>query len=160
MPSNPSRLPASVVRPFSIRVQTDNLLLFLAKPRSASIDLSKATKLKDVAFQPTSRSVKWITTTLKTASKHRDLREISIHLDSYVAIVGAGGDVVQVIGEEIWEEWLDLDRLLVQFWESSSIRPKVVVMVQIAGAWNARYSVGYERLLPDITERRIIDLTS
>ena len=77
-----------------------------------------------------------------------------------MAIVGAGGDVVQVIGEEIWEEWLDLDRLLVQFWESSSIRPKVVVMVQIPGAWNARYSVGYERLLPEITERGIIDLTS
>jgi hypothetical protein len=118
------------------------------------------TKLKDVAFRPASLSVKWIATTLKTISKHRDLREISIHLDSYMAIVGVGGNIMQVIGEEIWEEWLDLDRLLVQFWESSSIRPKVVVLMQIAGAWNTRYSVGYERFLPEITERGIIDLTS
>jgi hypothetical protein len=149
-----------VVHPFNICARTDNLLLFLVESKSTLIDLSKVTKLKDVAFRPASLSVKWIATTLKTISKHRDLREISIHLDSYMAIVGVGGNIMQVIGEEIWEEWLDLDRLLVQFWESSSIRPKVVVLMQIAGAWNTRYSVGYERFLPEITERGIIDLTS
>jgi hypothetical protein len=140
--------------------RTDNLLLFLVESKSTLIDLSKVTKLKDVAFHPASLSVKWIATTLKTISKHRDLREISIHLDSYVGIVGVGGNIMQVIGEEIWEEWLDIDRLLVQFWESSWIRPKVVVLMQIAGAWNTRCGVGYERLLPEITERGIIDLTS
>jgi hypothetical protein len=115
-----------VVRPFNMRVRTNNLLLCLVKPRSASIDLSKATKLKDVAFQPVIQSVKWVATTLRTTPKPQDLREISIYLPYYVTATGVGVDVVQVIGEENWEEWLDLDRLLVQFWESGSIRPKVI----------------------------------
>jgi hypothetical protein len=47
----------------------------------ASIDLSKATKLKDVVFQPRSREVEWVTMALQTiTSKHRDLRQISIHM--------------------------------------------------------------------------------
>jgi hypothetical protein len=63
-----------------VRVCTDNLLLFLDGSEPASIDLSKATKLKDVVFQPKSWSVEWITTALRTITpKHRDLRQISIH---------------------------------------------------------------------------------
>jgi hypothetical protein len=107
------------VRPFSVRAHNDNLLLFLVKPRSASIDLSNTTKLKEVAFQPISRSVNWIPATLRTASKLQDLREISIHLPYYVTTTDAGADVREAIEEEDWEEWLDLDRLLAQFWESS-----------------------------------------
>lgn len=42
-----------------------------------SLDLSKATKLKNVSFN--SDGIQWITTTLgTTASDHRDLRNISI----------------------------------------------------------------------------------
>jgi hypothetical protein len=148
------------VRPFSMRVHTDNLLLCLVKPRSASIDLSKATKLKDVAFQPVIKSVKWVATTLRTTPKPRNLREISIYLPYYVTATSGGGvDVVQVIGEENWEEWLDLDRLLVQFWESSSIRQKVIGQSQVQGAWDTKDCVGYRRLFPEITKRGIIDLT-
>jgi hypothetical protein len=157
MPSNPSRLPASVVCPFSIRARTDNLLLFLAKPRSASIDLSKATKLKDVAFCPKSRSVKWITTTLKTTPKLQDLREIAVYLPLYVTTAGA--NIRQEFEEEDWEEWLDLDRLLVQFWESTSIRPKVVPSVQVNHIRDTADCIGYRFLLPELTKQGIVDLT-
>ena len=124
-----------------------------------SIDLSEATKLKDVVFKPISRSVKWITKTLKTTLKLQDLREISIYLPYYVTATDVGADVRQGFEEEDWEEWLDLDRLLVQLWESNSIRPKVTRPTQMEGARNTRDGVGYQCLLPEITKRGIIDLT-
>ena len=37
-----------------------------------------------------------------------------------------GTDVGQTIGERIHGQWLDLDRLLVQLWESRSIYPNVI----------------------------------
>ena len=46
---------------------------------------------------------------------------------------------------------MDLDRLLVQFWDSRSIRPKVVTEKKGKRDW-----AGY--LLPEITKRGIIDL--
>jgi hypothetical protein len=124
-------------------------------PRLASIDLSNATKLKDVVFQPISRNVKWIPAILRTALKLRDLREISIYLPNYITATSVGTDIGRVIGEENGREWLDLDRLLVQFWESSSIRPKVVCSTQM----DTGNSIGYQCLLPEITKRGIIDLT-
>jgi hypothetical protein len=137
---------------------TDSLLLFLVKPVSVPIDLSKTTKLKDVVFQPMSRSVKWVITTLKTTSKHRDLREISIYLPYSVATAGADADAGRIIVGENFGEWLDLDRLLVEFWESSSIRPKVVCRTRAGGERDTSHCVGYQLLLPEITRRGIIDL--
>ena len=124
--------------------------------RPASIDVSNATKLKDVAFQPLSRNVKWIPAILRTALKLRDLQEISIFLPHCITAANICTDVGRVIGEENRKEWLDLDRLLVQFWESSSIRPKVVCPRQM----DTRGYIGYQCLLPEITKRGIIDLTS
>jgi hypothetical protein len=147
-----------VVHPFGICARTDNLLLFPAGSKSTSLDLSKATKIKDVVFQPISQSVEWITATLKTIPKHRDLQEVSIYLPSYVAITGVGRNASQVIGEENWGEWLDLDRLLVQFWESGSIRPKVVCPMRAKRGLDPRHRVEYRCLLPEITKRGIIDL--
>jgi hypothetical protein len=124
-------------------------------PRSASVDLSNATKLKNVAFEPISRSVKLITATLRTASNLQDLEEISIYLPHHITATSVGTDVGRVIGEENGREWLNLDRLLVQFWESSSIRPKVVCLTKRG----TEDSIGYRCLLPEITKRGIIDLT-
>jgi hypothetical protein len=148
-----------VVRPYNLCTRANPLLLFIVQPTSTPTDLSKATKLKDVVFQPISQSVGWVATTLETIPKHRDLREIAIYLPYYVTTTGGGADVMRVIGGENWEQWLDLDRLLVQFWESSLIRPKVVRLMQTEGIWDVRDSVGYRRLLPEITKRGIIDLT-
>ena len=137
---------------------TDNLLLFPAEPEPTSLDLSKATKLKDVVFQPILQSVGWITATLKTIPRHRDLQEISIHLPSYVVTTDDGGNATQVIGEVNWGEWLDLDRLLVRFWESSSIRPKVVSSSWMRKEIDTSSCVGYQYLLPEITKRELVDL--
>jgi hypothetical protein len=58
----------------------------------------------------------------------------------------------QVIGEADPEKWLDLDRLLIQFWESRSIRTKVISRDQD--------DVGdyIQCLLPEATNGGVIDI--
>jgi hypothetical protein len=58
---------------------------------------------------------------------------------------------VGAIGDTVLGQWLDLDRLLVQFWESRSIRPRVVCSME----QNRSDCVGC--LLPEITKRGLID---
>jgi hypothetical protein len=69
---------------------------------------------------------------------------------SHSLILSGGANVGQVIGEANYGQWLDLDRLLVQLWESYSIRPKAILSPAEAGS--------FERLLPGITKRGVIDL--
>ena len=117
------------------------------------INLSKATKLKDVVFQLESRGVKWVIAALRTITpKHRDLRQIIIDVSFNVVLLGAGANVPQAIGETNYRQWLDLDRFLVQFWESHSIRPK------FTSATERDMGKRFRRLLPEITKRGIIDI--
>jgi len=80
--------------------------------------------------------------------KHRDLQHISIYMPRYLPTIHAGVSVRQIVGEEVFREWLDLDRLLIQFWESRSIRPKI--------EWDARHYIGC--LLPTVAGGGMIDL--
>jgi len=107
-------------------------------------DLSKATKLKHVWFPQTGlwSSVQWITMTLQTV-KSKNLRSITIYADHFVPV-------------RVWEaarqEWNDLDQLLVQFWSTHSIRPRVM---HPAGR-DLRDRV--RSLLPELTRRELVDL--
>jgi hypothetical protein len=115
------------VRSSSFCARTHCLLRFPDESKSTSIDLSKATKLKRVEFQPTSWTVQWIIVALQTITpKHRDFRQIAIHVLEYLVPGGVGANVEQTIGEANYGQWLNLDRLLVQVWESRSIRPRVI----------------------------------
>ena len=144
------------MRPFDIHIHTDNLLLSPVGPRTASINLSKATRLKDVAFWHGSQDISWVIRTLRTITpEHQDLRQISIHLPSHLTSFGVGTNIRQAVGEAV-AQWLDLDHLLVQFWESRSIRPRVECMRLGEKQQNAEYCV--ECLLPEMTERGITDL--
>jgi len=108
-----------------------------------------------VTFRLNSRRVEWITATLQTITpKSRDLRQIAIHVPHYLTDVGSY--VIQTAGERIPGQWLDLDRLLVQFWESRSIRPMVVRTMPGDERWDGEDCIG--SLLPEITRREIIDL--
>jgi hypothetical protein len=125
----------------------DNSLLFLATPRSGSVDLSRTTRLKDVVFRWGALSAEWVITTLQTISpKHQDLRQITIEVPHHFTRLNVGA-----IGDTALGQWLDLDRLLVQFWESRSIRPRVVCSM----GQNRSDCVGC--LLPEITKRGLID---
>jgi hypothetical protein len=127
--------------------------MFPGEMKLTPIDLSKATKLKDVVFQLESRGVKWVIAALRTITpKHRDLRQIRIDVSFNVVLLGAGANVPQAIGEANYRQWLDLDRFLVQFWESHSIRPKFTSTTE------RDMRKRFRRLLPEITKRGIIDI--
>jgi len=94
-----------------------------------AIDLSKATKLKDVVLRCGSPNNEWVTTTLETVTfQHQDLQQISIHIPPTLSHAMPGDDatVERVEGADPQTQWSDLDRLLVRFWDTRSIRPKVV----------------------------------
>jgi hypothetical protein len=76
--------------------------------------------------------------------KHQDLRQITIEMSYYLTI---GENPIQTIGE-----WIGLDRLLVQLWESRSIRPRVMFT-------EGRGMIGHIGfLLPETTRGGIIDV--
>jgi len=134
-----------------ICVRTNNLTLFQACSDPSSY-LSTATRLRDLIFQPGSQRVKWITMALQTITpEHRDLRRISIQV--HYAFIYYGMGFREFIGEVACREWLDLDRLLVQLWESRSIRPRVGSRGM---EWDSTLQfIGC--LLPEITKRGIVD---
>jgi len=136
--------------PFCNGAGTDSLLCFLAK--SVAIDLSKATKLKNVVFRPKSMSVKWITTAFRTTiPKLPELGQISIHVPYSPGIFDIKQSNINVYGG-----WSDLDRLLVQFWESCCTRPKVICTALFGGRRDMEEFVEY--LFPELTKRGLIDL--
>jgi len=116
-----------MVRKFSTHPRTSNLLLFLAPPRSPPVDLSKAVKLGEAVFRLQSLSVEWAAVILRTITpKHQDLRQITIYVHFDSTLTSTDADVRQTVGERFVGEWSDLDRLLVQLWESRSIPLKVI----------------------------------
>ena len=67
-------------------------------------------------------------------------------------------DVRHFVREDIHRQWVDLDHLPVRFWESRTIRPKIVYYTPKEWDGEAmRMSIGV--LLPEMTGRGIIELT-
>ena len=66
--------------------------------------------------------------------------------------VNANAKIRQVIGEAVRRQCLDLDRFLIQYWESHSIRPVVICDVLTGEGQEPR---GW--LMPEVTRRGILD---
>jgi len=108
------------------------------------LDLSKATKLKDLTFLCSSSNVRWVTTALQTVeSKH--FHHIAIH--PYAAVFRSPPE------ETVHSTWQDLDQLLVRFWTSHSIRIRLVYWPDGGGTRDHASS-----LLPELIRRGLIDL--
>ena len=106
-------------------------------------------------FLLNSWSVEWIIKALQTITpKHRNFRQITIHLPYCLVLLGVGANVSQTVEEADIRQWSDLDRFLVQLWETRSIRPKAEWVMEL-GTY-MRDLVGC--LMPEITKRGIIDL--
>jgi len=149
---------AYIYRCTSIRIcdHTNNLIVFLVAPASASFSLSKATKLRDAAFRPDSQNIEWVIMALETITpEHQELRQISIYVPYHLTLYNVGADIRQSLGEKISRRWSDLDRLLVQFWESRSIRPRVGCVRVGEEGQNTEHLIGC--LLPETTKRGIVD---
>ena len=119
------------------------------------MDLSTLTKLKDVTIRCKSWSIGWVIATLKTI-KSEDLQKIAIHLPGNLDCKKLELTIKDIGGTNSGLRWWNLDRLLVQFWESKSIRPKVLY---------SQMEYGMERandlarcLMPESSRRGIIDL--
>jgi len=90
-------------------------------------------------------SVQWITTTLQTAES-KTIRDITIYpFHSFP----------ETIRGAVCQEWKDLDRVLVQFWTSHSIRPQVMYGAS-EGVKDMRDDI--PSLLPELTRRGLVDL--
>ena len=128
-------------------ISTSPPLVDVAAPKMAFPDLSKATRLKHVKFlRRNMRSgIQWIATTLQTV-KSGSLQSIAIWPDN---------NVPEVVGEAVYQEWNHLDRLLVQFWTSHSIRPQVAY---VSGKGGKDFGCDVPSLLPELTRRGLIDL--
>ena len=112
-----------------------------------------------MVFQPEPGKIRGVTTALQTIThKHRDLQKISIWT-RYPDFVHLGADVYTNVREAVGGtghgEWLDLDRFLVQLWESHSIRPRIAC---VPGETRREMADLVEWLLPEIMKRGIIDL--
>jgi len=115
--------------------------------RALPLDLSKATKLKHLEFMQTmSRfSVQWITMALQTV-KSENLQSITIYLIN---------GFPETIEEGPRQGLRDLDRLLVKFWITHSIRPRITYKLG-NGRKDPRDDV--PSLLPELAERGLVDL--
>ena len=88
-------------------------------------------------------------------AEHRDLRQISVYMPSYLTFTEVHADIRETLGEEVSKLWSDLDSLLVQFWELRSIRPKVGYAGLVEEGLNPEYCI--KCLLPEITRRGVVD---
>ena len=147
--------PLGMILPFFVY---NVLSLVEDNPSSPPVDLSAATRLKDADLWSSSLHVQWTTATLRTiTSNHRNLQAVSIHVAYEYDTFGPGADIRQTIGEIVYGHWLDLDRFLIQFWESRSIRPKVTYSCTSQDEEKEAIDCA-TALLPETTRRRAINL--
>ena len=77
------------------------------------LDLSEATKLKDLRFKWGSDKIQWVTTVLQTV-KSENLKKIQI-------IIGWFATFDNPVEGAVCREWWELDRFLVELWSSRSV---------------------------------------
>jgi hypothetical protein len=138
--------PALHVRSLQVLCLTNPLPLRMhaAPPRIPSLDLSKATKLKAVVLQCASPNLQWAATTLQTIESE-NLQRITIDMSK----------LENLLKETVHQTWLDLDRLLLQFSESHSIRPEIILS---RGRGRTDFMNLMPILLPELTRRGIVDV--
>jgi hypothetical protein len=133
--------------------------MFVGESWLGSTDLSKATKLQDIVFTCGS-SPQWTIMTLRTITpNHRNLRQISLSLPfGFCSSNHDPTDLAylrRVTGEMAYAEWLKLDHLIAQLWESHSIRARIPYSVLSYDEIAVRRFVG--GLLPEVTAGGVAD---
>ena len=124
---------------------TLRLTMLVWEPPMVSIDLSTTMKLKELGFWCAVSYVQWITMALQTLQSESLPR---ITLRPGCAIFGPA-----------YEEWHDLDSLLVQLQTSCPVRPKVVYGVPVGDVEVGEETMDYvRRFLPELTRRGLVDV--
>ena len=98
----------------------------------------------------------WTAMVLKTlTSEHRNFRKVTIHIPIAISSVGEPVNVKQSIGEETHGQWMDLDHILIQLWESNAIHTQVIYTTE-GEKKEAREFIG--ALLPEMTKRGKVEM--
>lgn len=89
-----------------------------------------------------------MTSALETITPtHQDFHQISIHFPEHDPLVDDPANIGETFGDPLHRQWVDLDWLLVKFWELRGIRPKV--LYETSGIRRKRYAsilgVGFRR---------------
>ncbi|KAF9789283.1 hypothetical protein BJ322DRAFT_1041738, partial [Thelephora terrestris] len=145
-------------RPFSVpsRPVTGFRLSALVNPWAVSIDFSEVINLKDVAFSLAGPEEVWIAMALETiTSKHTDFRKVSITIQIDPPGVDYPDYVRKAVGERVYRQWMDLDHVLFQLWESKKIHAKVIYSAMEEAGDGLEYVVA---LLPEMTKRGLVKL--
>ena len=129
--------------------------------RRERADLSKATKLKDIAFKCFG-DPEWIGRILRTLTpNHTNLQQITInapyvlHNPNYYMRMSPA----YCLGDMVLKAWLEVDRVFAQLWELHPIRLKVLYGGTPSVERNkARDFIG--SLLPGSTARGILELAA
>ena len=153
-----------LVGPFEICVRAGDLLLFAGDSEltSAPIDLSKATRLRDIAFLCGRLGAEWAAMVLRAVtSNHQNLRQITLSLPDLARSPFLHridpANVRDALGEAVYSHWLDLDHVLAQLWESHSTRPRILHYTPSGEDWRGPNSC-VDGVFPEITRRGIADL--
>lgn len=95
---------------------------------------------------------------LKTIThKHRDFCVVSIRSYALSNYFNRRIDARTVVGDELYEHWMDLDRTLTQLWESHAIYVRIEYL---AGGREKRAHKFVGGLLPEATERGMVELVN
>ena len=132
-------------------VHVNGLPTFIDQPPDL-IDLSKATKLGNVAVVCASNP-QWVTMALRTIGpNHQSFKQLSVRAPGIFNNLGLAS-IKHQMGEADYLGWLELDHFLAQLHELRSIRPKVIFR---GDGQKARSCAGL--LLPEVTTGGIVDL--
>lgn len=124
--------------------------------REASTDLSKAKKPQEAVFHPEELNTSWVAMTLKTiTSEHRDLQKVLIHCFGISDYGDGQTNARTTIGDESHGDWIDLDRTLMQVWESLAVCTEISYFSR---GKRKRARNFMEHLFPETTKRGIVKL--
>ena len=112
------------------------------------LDLSQATKLKELEFAWTTQNAQWIATILQTITS-RNLRYITLHSCSQDPFD------IDRMDQTVRQGWQNLDFLLAQMWTSRSIYPRVTYL-EFDGGLGSVAAI----LLPQLTGRGLVEVDS
>ena len=130
------------------------LIVVVGEPGQVPYDLSGATKFRDAYFLISSLGVGWITRALQTIThNHRDFRHISFDISDINSLSHV--DIRRDTRVPAFSQWSELDRLLVQFWDTRSIRLKITYYA-LGERWEKMDGLA-KGLLLEMAKRGLID---
>jgi hypothetical protein len=137
-------------------VWTNDRDIFAQESLSGPIDLSKATKLKDLSLVSI-LDPGWITSTLRTITRdHGNLQRFTIDVSEVLEVLDVGDPNPtgprDILGETVYERWLELDRFLAQLLKSHPICLEFLCP-SFASIDEEDARILVSRLLPGITGR-------